>query len=364
MNHLLLFCQDSLDQELSEQRRGFRMFVERIGNTVHLIRRQNSPLETLPHKIYGYGHAFPAAYTAWTAGVGECKSHQRIIRYDLGGLQVMMRFEGDGYANDELAGTDPVTTRTARFKSDIGSRIGGTDEDMIGELIAKMDSSALLVPVGGKRNNGSRSNKPNGGDHAAKEKEDQAATSAQKLGLRSGGVVVPQDKVFEIRTRTIRKKDIDIVGEELPRLWLRQLGLFVLAFHHQGTFRPDNVNLLHVGGRVKEWEKANQAVIKRFLALLKEIMALVSDEDKFPDGRMEIVANTEEGRLDVRRQTDDAERPLSVRLPRSGRSGCFCRICKAHEEREHVPIMFLIETLSKPEYTRSVMPCMLQLHLP
>ncbi|KEY66029.1 hypothetical protein S7711_06937 [Stachybotrys chartarum IBT 7711] len=254
MNNLLQFCKGESDRK-------FRMFVERMGDTVHLIRRQNSPLELLPGEIYGCGHTFPEAYTTWDTDVKQCKSHQRIIRYKLGDLNMMLRFEGDGFVAD---------SKPAKRTSD--------DRD-IDSLLGSLDVSPST----------------------------SSGIESSRLAVRKAGESIPQGQVFEIRTRTARARDRDIIGEELPRLWLRQLDKFVLAFHERGRFDEDDVKLHSIRPRLDEWEEGNQAPIKRLRALLREIIDQVKEQ---PSGRMELVSEGL-GMIQICEQCADAERPLS-----------------------------------------------------
>ena len=52
----------------------FRFDVEMIGDTVFLIRKENSPTELIKH-VKGYGHTFPTAYTKWDDGLEKSTSH-------------------------------------------------------------------------------------------------------------------------------------------------------------------------------------------------------------------------------------------------------------------------------------------------
>jgi hypothetical protein len=91
----------------------FRMLVEVIGNTVFLIRSENSPTEIIPD-VRGYGHTFPEAYTTWNASGQGSESHQRLINYDFAGMNCLVRFEVDGFST----GLDP-----RRLKDPEGSHL-------------------------------------------------------------------------------------------------------------------------------------------------------------------------------------------------------------------------------------------------
>ncbi|PNH30211.1 hypothetical protein VD0002_g4046 [Verticillium dahliae] len=64
----------------------FRMLVNVVGSTVHLIRREKSPNETIDD-VRGYGHTFPDAYTTSDREARGSASHQRILSYCFGGLR-------------------------------------------------------------------------------------------------------------------------------------------------------------------------------------------------------------------------------------------------------------------------------------
>ncbi|EGY16034.1 uncharacterized protein VDAG_07198 [Verticillium dahliae VdLs.17] len=67
----------------------FRMLVNVVGSTVHLIRREKSPNETIDD-VRGYGHTFPDAYTTSDREARGSASHQRILSYCFGGLRSVL----------------------------------------------------------------------------------------------------------------------------------------------------------------------------------------------------------------------------------------------------------------------------------
>jgi hypothetical protein len=76
--------------------KAFRLSVQAIGKTVFLIRKENDPKELI-EGVRGFGHSFPDAYTSWPSEVKGSETHQRIVQYQLGGLQCLVRFECDGF---------------------------------------------------------------------------------------------------------------------------------------------------------------------------------------------------------------------------------------------------------------------------
>ncbi|KAK3672104.1 hypothetical protein LTR78_008075 [Recurvomyces mirabilis] len=225
----------------------FRFTIQKVGNTVFFVRRENKHDERIIG-VRGYGHSFPEAYTKWSSEVKGSASHQRLIKYDFDGLACVVRFEGDGYLPD-LASAD--------------------EHD---------ETSPLTIP------------------------------ELARLSMQLGGRPVPQEAIFDLKTRSVRRILNDVLGEELPRLWLTQIPNFILAFHDRGTFH--DIRVQDVRKEVQNWEKQNQGMLQQFAALLRKLVDHVMDS---PDGRCEVRCKRI-GILEIRTQLDDAPVGLSKEL--------------------------------------------------
>ncbi|KAK2737505.1 geranylgeranyl pyrophosphate synthetase [Colletotrichum kahawae] len=234
--------------------RAFRMLVEVVGNTVHLIRRENSPTATIPD-VQGYGHTFPEAYTTWDADVRGSASHQRILRYQFGGLGCIVRHEGDGYLKDQLGSTtQPKRERGAA--------------DPVEDLVASLADNNITSKT--------------------------PATSSQ-LQMLSGGFEVPQSAVFDLKTRSSVRRGRDFLGEELPRMWVAQIPNFVLAYHNRGVF--NDIEVIDVSSKLKDWEREQNNELSQLAALLHRIVDVAQ-----ANHRLEI-AHRVLGKLEVLKQT-------------------------------------------------------------
>jgi hypothetical protein len=138
--------------------RTFNFGVERAGSTIFLV-QQTSPGELIEN-VRGYGHSFPDAYTTWPRDVKGSASHQRLIQYNFGCLRCIIRSESDGYLPDKLSTVH-------------NSSVPETDEKTIDVAI----NSLTVV-------------------HAVK------ATSS-RLSVQSAGQLVPQEVIFDVKTRSI-----------------------------------------------------------------------------------------------------------------------------------------------------------------
>lgn len=211
-----------------------RFLVEVVGETVFFNRRENSPKEVIMD-VRGYGHSFPEAYTTW-ADVKGSKTHQRIIRYQLGDLNTVVRFEADGYLADKA----PVK----RTNNSPPNR--ETDED---SLVSALTGSTI----------------------SAKTHQDSGT-----LKLIQGQGSVPQSAVFDLKTRSIKKKYHDTtLADQLPRLWIKQIPFFVLAYHERGLFRPEEVTVHDVKPDIAKWENDNKRDLRKLIALIKKIADFV-----------------------------------------------------------------------------------------
>jgi hypothetical protein len=239
----------------------FRMLVEVVGKTVHLVRRENSPKEQLIG-VRGYGHTFPKTYTTWAPEVRPSKSHHRIIRYRFGGLDLLMRQSSDGYIEEEEKETETSPTT------------GSSNTE--GEDITRRVESFSIGPSPIK------------------------STDHGQLEVIDGGQITPQSSIFDLKTRSIKLIDKDTLGDELPRLWLMQTPNFILAHHRRGTFC--NIEVSDVRGEIEDWEKSHQSDLSLLNALLHRIIAVALEKE---DTLLEIV-RVQGGPLEVRKRLLDA----------------------------------------------------------
>ncbi|KAJ5155843.1 hypothetical protein N7492_008646, partial [Penicillium capsulatum] len=248
LSHLLGFlCGDD---------KSFRVLVGTVGKTVFLIRRENSPAETI-QGVRGYGHTFPEAYTTWGPDVKRSASHQRIMNYEFAGMKILVRFGSDGYLPGRVP-ADENSERQQPPKEDTGT-------------VEPTDTEA----------------------------------KAKTLRVEKGGRDIPQCAVFDIRTRSARYEDPNILETMLFRLWISQIPNFILAHHTFGVF--DGIRILDVREKVQEWEETNQALLSKFGLLLKKIISFAQASEL---GRFEVFHKEGESSLELRAQTGNVSRAL------------------------------------------------------
>jgi hypothetical protein len=248
--------------------KSFRILVEVIGRTVFFMRRENAHDEVIPN-LYGYGHTFPEAYTTWSADVKGSESHQRVMKYDFAGMSCLVRFEADGYL--------PSVAQNSSSRSSEWDPAEAAED-----LLSSLENVAISnLPEGGLKN-------------------------PETLKISARGEYISQSAIFDLKTRSFRKKDEDTLGQELPRLWIAQVPYFILAHHKAGLFI--DIQVVDVRERVRRWEEDQEAILARFADLLKKI---VSFARSLECGRFEITREDGATVLELRAQCAGAGRVLT-----------------------------------------------------
>ncbi|KAI4212988.1 MAG: hypothetical protein LQ351_004332 [Letrouitia transgressa] len=247
--------------------KSFRILVQVVANIVFFLRRESSPTELIPD-VQGYGHSFPEAYTTWESDVRHSESHQRIVRYQLAGLSCLVKFEADGYFKD-MAKEDPEVMEAASSTKvdDLASQFAGLSSDVSSTQGHYRDDTSLKIFGGGQK--------------------------------------IPRAAIFNLKSRAIEKRDQGTLDEELPRLWVSQISNFILAYHESGVF--NDIQVRNVTQEIRDWERQNQAIIRRFALLLRKIISIVTgpEEQKVELHRQGL------GDLEVRGQTKDVPHCLT-----------------------------------------------------
>ncbi|GAD99220.1 conserved hypothetical protein [Paecilomyces variotii No. 5] len=239
----------------------FRMLIEVVGNTVFFIRRENSPMETIPD-VRGYGHAFPEAYTSWRESARGSESHQRLITYDFAGMSCLVRFEADGYLPNMI----PDGSRT------ILEPTRGTNDVEANDLLSSIEAATISTVL------------PTTTD-----------TNSTTLEISKSGCYIPQCAVFDLKTRSAKRSNVDTLSEELGRLWIRQIPNFILAYHTFGKF--NDIRVQDVRQELKQWEDSQKPGLLKFATLLQMVASFARSVD---DGKLEVEFEQDSNILNLR----------------------------------------------------------------
>ncbi|KAL4724372.1 hypothetical protein ACLX1H_008986 [Fusarium chlamydosporum] len=207
----------------------FAIGVEVIGTTA-LFRRDETAVTRVigENDFRGFGHEFEKEFTIQQ--INNSTGHHRIIAYQFGGLDFVIRYEADGYV---------ATDKTSILK---------TESPHDDPLLATMQGLSLSP---------------------ATDVSDNPVPS--KLVITNEGRVVPPQSILEIKTRaSSRSLPIEEVAAQL---WVSQTSKLVRAYHYRGKFQVPQVE--DVEAQVKRWEELNQNDLKRLASLLKTISNVV-----------------------------------------------------------------------------------------
>ena len=239
----------------------FRFSVEVIGDTVFFIRKENDPKQLI-EGVRGFGHSFPDAYTTWPKEVKNSETHQRIIQYDLGGLQCLVRFECDGFLDDSPA-RSPSQSLPANDTSTLPS------EDT---LTAALSKTTLSAPL---------------------------AHTTSPLSIKRAGKPIPQPSIFDLKTRSGRHKKEINMDDITPQLWLKQIPNFIVAYHDGfGLFQ--DIQIQDVKPLIADFEADNARPIRALVGLLWRIIENANAETR----ALEVYCPGT-GVLEIRRQFGD-----------------------------------------------------------
>ncbi|KAH8692474.1 hypothetical protein GQ44DRAFT_832853 [Phaeosphaeriaceae sp. PMI808] len=248
------------------QDKAFRFAVETIGNTVFFLRKENDPKEII-EGVRGYGHTFPEAYTTWEKDVKGSETHQRIIQYKFGGHTCLIRFESDGYIKDN----------ETPDKSRAGSSSLSVEGD---DLLSALHKTVITQPAI------SKSSVSNG------------------LKIEHGGCEISQDAIFDLKTRSGRRKiEIDM-SDVYPLLWIKQIPNFIIAYH-DGAGLFQDIRVQEVRKDIQKWEEDNMDAIRRLAELLDEIVAFARKDS----GLLEVYSSGAHN-LEIHRQYGQGKRTL------------------------------------------------------
>jgi hypothetical protein len=100
--------------------------------------------------------------------------------------------------------------------------------------------------------------------------------NSDSLKVTRGQGSVPQSAVFDLKTRSIKKKHHDTtVSDQIPRLWIRQISFLVLAYHEYGLFRSEEITVRNIKPDIARWESDNNGDVRKFIGLIKKIVNVV-----------------------------------------------------------------------------------------
>ncbi|EXJ59954.1 hypothetical protein A1O7_04102 [Cladophialophora yegresii CBS 114405] len=221
LRKLLRFVCADVDQS-------FRIDVHLQGRVMFLCRWEAELKRIIRgHENFGYGHSFEHATTIFDKALRDSTGHHRVVRYSLGGVRCLVRYEADGCTGTDDAGEGGASAKAA----------DGDTDDLLGAL-----ESMTIAPSRAKKATGS-------------------------VQVLTEGRVVPLSTIIEIKTRAShRRLKID---EVLPQLWFAQTQNLFVGYHTNGEFQE--IHKLTMKPEFEPWETQHQTHLKKLVALLSKL---------------------------------------------------------------------------------------------
>lgn len=162
-------------------KRPIRIEVEMVGDTLLFTRCEEVSTWTVDGR-HGFGHEFEEKFTTYDNALQDSTGHHRVVQYILAGLKLVVRFEVDGYQDDERA---------------------PRNETEMDKLTASLESL-------------------------------QMKKESKTMNVVRGGYDVPQESLLELKTRV--KHNPLKLGNIPYQLWFGQVPWLVVGYHENGEF--------------------------------------------------------------------------------------------------------------------------------
>jgi hypothetical protein len=204
--------------------KSWRIDVDIIEETMFFTRWEENQVTIITGaRDSGYGHGFEKAFLSFDADLQGSSGHHRIVRYNLGGIECLVRFEVDAYIDDGLSSD----------KQD-------TAVDELGQGL-----SGLHV---------------------------QNSTDATEVRVIQRGGLVNNDTIAELKSRSMATHLK--MQEYIPQLWISQTRHLFVGRHKEGLveMEPKRVDMTEL---FPDWENRNQQNLRTLVGLISEIKKVV-----------------------------------------------------------------------------------------
>lgn len=235
---LLEFCQGKANGP-------FRLNLYLLFNTLIIVRKET---RWWKHSDgISYGCNFEKFFTQPTKDMEDATSHYRAIRYSMGPLNVVVRFEADAYDNG--------ITSDFLTESEVAAVSGN---------LAERPTFDFRAPI----------------------------------RVLQKGHLVPTAQMVELKTQKYDPRGTSLVQCQ-DQLWFGRTSLLYTGPYEGGTGIVKRVKKEDATERVKKWEHNNQESLRKLVALLTELRAVLKRE-KRPNRAVVLVREHKDGPLSVR----------------------------------------------------------------
>jgi hypothetical protein len=226
----------------------FRLNIYLVFNTLVIVRRESRWWKHSDGQSYGIN--FERDFTKTTDDMRDATSHYRAIRYKMGSLNVVCRFEADAFDDGVLP--DDLTASEAAAVS--GNGAGPTTKPTFN----------YTAPV----------------------------------RVLQKGHIVPTAQMVELKTQAYHPESSTLVQCQ-DQLWFGRTSLLYTAPYDKDTGKVLRVKKEDAKQRVARWEQAQQEALRKLVTLLVQLRAVLIRERR-PNRAAVLVRETKGGPLVLR----------------------------------------------------------------
>lgn len=217
--------------------KSWRIDVDIVEDTMFLTRWEQNQLQIITGaRNSGYGHECEKAFLSFDSNLQESSGHHRIIRYNLGGIESLVRFEADGYIDD-------------------GSSIDELSQGLSGL-------------------------------HVQNSVDVFASSPESEVKVIKKGHIVDNETILELKSCSASLN----IQETIPQLWISQTHHLLVGRHKEGLVEvePKRVNMDEY---FPAWESKNQENLGSLVGLITKIREIVK---RVKGGKCMLVCKIEE----------------------------------------------------------------------
>lgn len=203
--------------------RSWRIDIDVIEDTMFFTRWEENQIQMITGaRDSGYGHEFERAFLHFDSNLQQSSGHHRIIRYDLGGIDCLVRFEVDGYVDDDLC-------------DEKQSSIATSTVDELSQALSKLNTK-------------------------------NSTSQAGEVKVIEKGRLVDNNTILELKSRSGSLR----MAEIIPQLWIAQTHHLFIGRHKDGLVDVEPQQMI-MDERLRAWECENQENLRGMVSLIKEI---------------------------------------------------------------------------------------------
>ncbi|KAE9365157.1 hypothetical protein N431DRAFT_298108, partial [Stipitochalara longipes BDJ] len=210
--------------------KSWRIDVDIIEDTMFFTRWEEHQVQIITEaRDSGYGHEFEKAFLSFDSNLKDSSGHHRIVRYNLGGIECLVRFEVDGYLDDGIGVDSKAPT-----VDELGQALAG---------LGVQDSSKVST-----------------------------APTATEVKVIEKGYLVDDNTTLELKSRSVNMNLK--IQDYMPQLWISQTRNLFVGRHKDGLveIQPPKFDMTE---HFPAWETKNQDHLKSLVGLISEIKEVV-----------------------------------------------------------------------------------------